>query len=251
MVRRLLLLCCALAFSATTMAQDSSSATEPAPSSESAPQPNAAPPTPPPTQTPPPNTSDVDEPFDAEEEEDEDSWGVMYLRFQGGFSYANLLSFNQDNFIPEAEESSGLGPFGGLSVGFRVYWFSMGVSGSFGRQGGFDLGTVGAELAFHIPIPKVQPYIRLAAGYAWVGRYDFQSRELAETDIYGLTVEAGAGIDIKLARHLSIGAGFDAAFLNLTRQELGSVNITGVDLEESGDALGFQLRAHAHLTIHI
>ncbi|MFT5355924.1 MAG: hypothetical protein ACI9KE_003144 [Polyangiales bacterium] len=187
--------------------------------------------------------------------EEEDSYGVMYLRLQGGLSYANLLSFNQDNFIPEAEESSGLGPFGGLAVGFRVYWFSIGANATFGRQGGFDLGTVGAELAFHIPIPTVQPYVRLAAGYAWVGRYDFQSQELEETDIYGLTVEAGAGIDIKIARHLSIGAGVDAAFLNLTRQEVGSEtrvrSVTDVDLDESGDALGFQLRAHLHLTIHI
>ena len=183
--------------------------------------------------------------------EAEDSYGVMYLRFQGGLSYANLLSFNQDNFIPEAEESRGVGPFGGLSVGFRVYWFSLGASATFGRQGGFDLGTVGAELAFHIPIPTVQPYVRLAAGYAWVGRYDFQNQQLAETDIYGLAIEVGAGVDIKLARHLSIGVGVDAAFLNLTRQELGSVNVMDVDLTEDGDALGFQLRAHAHLTIHI
>lgn len=264
MVTRLLALCCALALTSTTTAQEPAGSSAPAAQTQAAPAPAAAEPQaaqpaprPQPARQPvaaPAPTPDPVVPSDEAAppvEEEEDSWGVMYLRFQGGFSYVNLLSFNQDNFIPEAEESSGLGPFGGLSVGFRVYWFSMGVSGSFGRQGGFDLGTVGAELAFHIPIPKVQPYVRLAAGYAWVGRYDFQSRELAETDIYGLTMEAGAGIDIKLARHLSIGAGFDAAFLNLTRQEVGSVNITGVDLAESGDALGFQLRAHAHLTIHI
>lgn len=263
MVTRLLTLCCAVTFSASSFAQAPSGAADPTSSSEPTPAPQTAPvrqpaaaaqAAPPRQPQPTPNAAQNDgdnETIETGDEEEEENWGVMYLRFQGGFSYANLLSFNQDNFIPEAEETNGLGPFGGLSVGFRVYWFSVGVSGSFGRQGGFDLGTVGAELAFHIPIPKVQPYVRLAAGYAWVGRYDFQRRELAETDIYGLTVEAGAGIDIKLARHLSIGAGFDAAFLNLTRQELGSVNITGVDLEESGDALGFQLRAHAHLTIHI
>lgn len=278
MVIRTFTLCCLLALTSTSMAQETQESTgaavpnagaaEPAPASVSTAQP-AEPLAAPSAATATPRTAStptsvattleddavdddvVDDDVVEEEAEDEDSYGVMYIRLQGGLSYVNLLSFNQDNFIPEAEESSGVGPFGGLAVGFRVYWFSVGASASFGRQGGFDLGTVGAELAFHIPIPTVQPYVRLAAGYAWVGRYDFQNQELAETDIFGLTVEAGAGIDIKLARHLSIGAGFDAAFLNLTRQEIGSVNVTGVDLEETGDALGFQLRAHAHLTIHI
>lgn len=211
----------------------------------------AAPPPSAPPATPSSASATEDEAPAESDEDDDDSYGVMYIRLQGGLSYANLLTFNQDNFIPEAEESNGVGPFGGLGVGFRVYWFSIGANATFGRQGGFNLGTVGAELAFHIPIPIVQPYVRLAAGYAWAGRYDFQNRELAETDIYGLTIEAGAGVDIKLLRHLSIGLGLDAAFLNLTRQELGMTNIAGVNIEETGDALGFQLRAHAHLTIHI
>jgi hypothetical protein len=264
MVIRTISLCCVLAFSSSTIAQDTGAATEPTTNSETtprptataAPQPAATPALRPATPAASPPVSASPRPIPADEAapavpEEEDSYGVMYLRLQGGLSYANLLSFNQDNFIPEAEESSGVGPFGGLAVGFRVYWFSIGANATFGRQGGFDLGTVGAELAFHIPIPTVQPYVRLAAGYAWVGRYDFQSQELEETDIYGLTVEAGAGIDIKISRHLSIGAGLDAAFLNLTRQEIGDTNVTGVDLDESGDALGFQLRARLHVTVHI
>ncbi len=189
-------------------------------------------------------------PDDDLEEEDGDSWGIFYLRLQGGLSYSNLLQFSQENFIPEAEEMKGVGGYGGLAVGFRVFWFSFGANATFARHD-FDLGTVGAEVAFHVPTPFAQPYIRAGIGYAWLGSFDFGTRSLNETDIYGLATEVGAGIDIKVARALSIGAGIDAAFLNLTRQPLGDTNITGIELEEDGDAVGFQLRAHAHITLHL
>ena len=206
------------------------------------------------TRTPtnrPPSTGEARTPPPVEDEEEEDSYGVVYIRLQGGMSYANLLQFNQENFIPEAEELQGVGGYGGIAFGFRVYWFTFGAAATFARQGEFDLGNVGVEAAFHIPIPVVQPFIRVGLGYAWVGNANYQDPMLSETDIYGLSFEAGAGIDIKLTRVLSIGAGFDAVFLNLTRQSIGDFSVADVMLEEDGDALGFQIRAHGRLTIHI
>jgi hypothetical protein len=186
-----------------------------------------------------------------EEEEDEDSWGVFYLQALGGYSFANVAQFSQENFVPEATELSGSGLFGGVGAGFRIYWITFGAQATLASYFGFELGTVGLDIGLHLPIPVVQPYLRVGIGYAWMGDADYSDPMLSRTDVYGYAIDAGLGLDIKLARFLSLGAGFDAAFLNMTRQALSDGNVTGVDIQEDGDAVGLQIRLHAQLTFHI
>jgi hypothetical protein len=186
-----------------------------------------------------------------EEEEDEDSWGVFYLQALGGYSFANVVQFSQENFVPEATELSGSGLFGGVGAGFRIYWITLGAQATLASYFGFELGTVGLDVGLHLPIPVVQPYLRVGIGYAWMGDADYSDPMLSRTDVYGYAIDAGLGLDIKLARFLSLGAGFDVAFLNMTRQALTDGNVTGVDIQEDGDAVGLQIRLHAQLTFHI
>lgn len=188
---------------------------------------------------------------DEEEEDDEDSWGVFYLQALGGYSFANVVQFSQENFVPEATELSGSGLFGGVGAGFRIYWITLGAQATLASYFGFELGTVGLDVGLHLPIPVVQPYLRVGIGYAWMGDADYSDPMLSRTDVYGYAIDAGLGLDIKLARFLSLGAGFDAAFLNMTRQALSDGNVTGVDIQEDGDAVGLQIRLHAQLTFHI
>jgi hypothetical protein len=188
---------------------------------------------------------------DADDEEDEDSWGVFYLQALGGYSFANVVQFSQENFVPEATELSGSGLFGGVGAGFRIYWITLGAQATLASYFGFELGTVGLDIGLHLPIPIVQPYLRVGFGYAWMGDADYTDPMLSRTDVYGYAIDAGLGLDIKLARFLSLGAGFDAAFLNMTRQALTDGNVTGVDIQEDGDAVGLQIRLHAQLTFHI
>lgn len=194
-------------------------------------------------------TDDADP--DEEEGDDEDSWGVFYLQALGGYSFANVVQFSQENFVPEATELSGSGLFGGVGAGFRIYWITLGAQATLASYFGFELGTVGLDVGLHLPIPVVQPYLRVGIGYAWMGDADYSDPMLSRTDVYGYAIDAGLGLDIKLARFLSLGAGFDAAFLNMTRQALSDGNVTGVDIQEDGDAVGLQIRLHAQLTFHI
>lgn len=196
--------------------------------------------------------ADDDERVEAEEEEEEeDSWGVFYVQALAGYSFANVVQFSQENFIPEAEELSGSGLYGGLGAGFRLYWVTLGAQATVANYSGFELGTVGLDVGLHLPIPVVRPYLRVGIGYAWMGDADYMEPALSTTDVYGYAIDAGLGLDIKLARFLSLGAGFDVAFLNMTRQGLTDGNVTGVDIQEDGDAVGLQLRLHAQLTFHI
>lgn len=186
--------------------------------------------------------------------EEEENWGVVYIEALGGYSFANLVQFSEENFVPEATQLNGSGIFGGLAAGFRIYWLTIGGRATIARYFGFDLGTVGADLAIHLPIPVVRPYIRVGFGYGWLGAADFSDPALSETSVYGFAVDAGLGLKIKLGRLFSLGGGFDAAFLNMTRQALTGDevrDVTGVNIREDGDAVGLQLRVHVHLTLHI
>jgi hypothetical protein len=114
------------------------------------------------------------------------------------------------------------------------------------------------DLGLRIPIFFIEPYFRAGIGYAWMGQVDFNSLGDSSVSVFGLTIEAGAGVDIFLNDYISIGGGVDVAFLNLTRQRLdmcmdvggAMCNVGGVDLQEDGDSVGFQLRATGHLGLH-
>ena len=133
-----------------------------------------------------------------------------------------------------------------------IYFLTLGARATIASYFGFEIGTAGVDIALHLPIPFVSPYLRVGLGYAWMGDADWDDPGLSSTDVTGLVADVGLGLNIKLARILSLGVGFDAAFLNLGRQSIRDGGmIADVNLEETGDAVGFQLRLHAHLTLHI
>lgn len=208
--------------------------------------------------TPPLHTSTGDESEQEEEdEEDEEDWGAFYIQLLGGYSYANVISFSQENFLPEAERVEGSGFFGGAGLGFRVLILTIGAQASLAsyaptEDDGFELGTVIGTIGLHLPIPHIQPYFRVGAGYAWMGKANFADPGISETRVYGFVIEGGFGVDIKLGRAVSLGLGVDAAYLNLGRQSASEVGmIDDVNFEEDGDAVGYQVRGHVHLTFHI
>ena len=177
---------------------------------------------------------------------------MFCVEIPGGYSFVNIVQFDSSNFNPEAERLEGSGIVGGLALVFRLYWLTIGARASIASYFGFEIGTAGIDLALHFPIPGVQPYIRAGFGYAWMGDADYMDPSLSTTDVYGFELDVGAGLDIKLGRVVSLGAGFDAVFLNMTRQGISMAGSAGsVDLEENGDAVGLQMRIHAHLTFHI
>jgi hypothetical protein len=247
---------------ASTGASSPSSTTSPSPttdattptttngssSTRSAPAPSRATTTP--RSRPPGDAEDV-------EEEEEEEWGAFYIQLLGGYSYANVISFSQANFLPETERVEGSGFFGGAGLGFRVHILTFGAQATLASYAptaddGFELGTVIGTIGLHLPVPGIQPYFRVGAGYAWMGKANYADPGISETRVYGFVIEGGFGVDIKLGRAISLGLGVDAAYLNLGRQSASEVGmIDDVDFEEDGDAVGYQVRGHVHLTFHI
>jgi hypothetical protein len=242
---------------------------EPAPAAEAAPAPApGAPPAettaaPPPAQDPAPTTQVIvmpaapqaAEPEPPKDEKDPSDRGSFWIEPTFGYSYIDLRRFSQDNFLPEISTTQAQGFAGGLGLGFRVYWLTIGARGVAARYPDFFVGSLLLDVALRIPIGRFEPFVRGGIGYAWLGNPNFDALGDSEVDVHGLVGEVGAGFDIFLSRTVSLGVGVDAAFLNLGRQGDegcvgGGCQVGNVSLNEDGDAVGLQLRGQARLGLH-
>lgn len=192
--------------------------------------------------------------------EDEDDDGrdsdILWIEAFVGYSYANLIQFRQENFLPEAATLESSGYTAGGAAGFRVKFLMIGARAGIGAYDGFDIGTILAEIHLRLPVPVVEPYIRAGFGFAWLGTVNYDSPKDSETTVNGLAVDAGLGLDVYLGDYFAVGGGIDASFLNMTRQSIamgcnaGDCSPTTVDLEEDGDSIGLQIRATVHASLH-
>ncbi|MEM9192926.1 MAG: hypothetical protein AAGF12_27370 [Myxococcota bacterium] len=189
----------------------------------------------------------------APESDEEPGPTIFWLEGVAGLSYVDLISFDQDNFVPEPDRVNGVGFTGGAAAGIRLFIFTLGARATFSTYDAFDLGTVAADLGLRIPTPIVDIYARVGAGYAWMGRADLSQPANSEDGITGFMVDAGAGFDIYFLRHLALGLGLDFAFLNMAREAgcTGANCVATVDFTEEGNSAGFQLRFLLHLRFEV
>lgn len=209
---------------------------------------------------PPPQVVVVrQEPARSEPREEDDGRDVDFLWIEPffGYSYVDLVMFSQENFLPSVERLSGGGFVGGLAAGMRMSFIMFGGRGTLASYNGFDLWTLGGEIHLRIPLGALEPYARVGFGYGWVGQANYDEPEASTSDVYGLVVDAAAGLDIYLDKVFAIGVGMDGAFLNLSRQRIDQDGCTTADcmvdeinFREDGDAAGLQLRLHAHASLH-
>ncbi|MFW6051766.1 MAG: hypothetical protein ACODAU_11360 [Myxococcota bacterium] len=206
-----------------------------------------------PATAPPPAPAGEGRDARRQKEKDEDGPGEpFWIEPFFGYSYVNLVQFRQDNFLPSNDKIEAHGFAGGLALGFRIWWISLGARGVAARYPDFYIGSAMFDAALRVPLGPLEPYVRAGLGYAWVGNPNFDDLGSTEIDIHGLIAEAGAGLDFWLTDVVVLGFGVDATFLNLTRQGDegcggGACRVNDVQLDDDGDATGFQLRAQGHI----
>lgn len=171
-----------------------------------------------------------------------------FIEVDLGLSYVNLASIDDDNLDPGLSLSSGTGLTFGFAGGLEFGVLQLGLRANHGRQGAFNLNTIGLHVAVHIPVPLVRPVFRLGLGYAFLGDAEYSVFD-DDPATRGFAASLGAGIDIRPNEHLSFGVIVDAGVLNLNRERAVS-RITTVDATK-GHAVGLQVRGTAHLTLHL
>jgi hypothetical protein len=167
-----------------------------------------------------------------------------------GVSYANILAFDNSGLIPGVNNSTSFGPMYGITAGSRFSIVTVAARLDFSRYDAYDVGTLGARVQVHIPLPVVKPFARIGGGWAWLGSLNPASALWTCSpgstgndcpSISGWNLNAGAGVDFAVQRWLTLGAGLDFYLLNLNR----AASPTQVNFMRTGDSMGFQLALSA------
>lgn len=195
----------------------------------------------------------------------------LWIEAFGGIANVNLVAFGGGGVLDGTStdptsgamsvfnETQGTGPMVGGALGFRVYWIAVGARTTFASYNTFQIGTIGGEIALRLPIPVVEPYVRVGAGYAWQGDANYTVTTggvttQPATTVFGWVINAALGVDIFLTNWFTIGAGVGLDVLNMTRQTdpRGTcMGLTDFCPSRQGDAVGYQLSGFGQIGFHI
>lgn len=217
-----------------------------APAPAPAPAPHAAAAAPAATHTAAPAPS-----AEPEEDEDEDDSEWFWIEASAGYSWINLLKLDGDNFTDEPDLLTGSGFIFEGGAGISVSILQIGMTASYAQYENFDIVTAELDLTVVIPIPIIEPFIRVGVGYAHMGNVEvaMMGATPQKARIRGMGVDLGAGLDLHISDAFQLGFAFDASFLNLKRQKATEIGtIADVDFTQDGNSVGLQLNGTVRLT---
>ena len=193
----------------------------------------------------------------------------VYLDGDVGGGYASMDSFNSTTL--GLQKTSSAGPAFGVAAGIRLIFFSLGVRVRDLQLSGIgDLWELNGEGAFHVRVGHVDGYFGVRGGYNFVGSLNSSTAAVATGDtpssvsVHGFNVGPMLGLDVYLAKWVSIGVDADVQFLFLQRPKLTIPGPAGSTLSaaceansqcsnlynESGSSAGIGFVPTAHLGIH-
>lgn len=181
----------------------------------------------------------------------------LVLQPEVGVSYANVVAVNQDGLFPSASSTGGWGPHFALQAGMRFGPVSFGGRFDYSTYQPYNLGGAGVFVELRLPIPLIQPFARLGAGFAWLGDLNPDPRYLACgatgsssatcPSVSGWYGSIGGGIDLVLVSSFTLGAHVDVNLLNLNRD----ADPTNVTFMRTGDSVGLQATVGIHAALRI
>jgi hypothetical protein len=217
--------------------------------------------------TPPPTSLPNTPPPVSSEERRDSGLGLewVWINAEVGGGYINMQSLSTSNLALQTTESGG--PVFGIAAGVRLIFLTLGV-----RARDLQLSSIGnlwelsAEAALHTRIWNIDPYFGIRGGYNFVGSLSSDSGQVAvggspsDVSVHGFDVGPMVGIDIYLAKFISIGADVDAQFLFLQRPKPplpAGITIDNIPdarvkalYENSGSSVGFGVTGAAHVGLH-
>jgi hypothetical protein len=191
----------------------------------------------------------------------------VYLNADVGGGFASMDSFNSTTL--GLQKTSAGGPAFGAAAGVRLFFFSFGARVRDLQLSGIgDLWELSGEAAFHTRIGHVDPYFGVRGGYNFVGSLNRSTVSVATGDtpssvsVHGFDVGPMVGLDIYLAKYVSLGVDAELQFLFLQRPKVPlPTGVTESDVamlptreqelyNESGNSAGFAFVPTVHLGIH-
>lgn len=179
------------------------------------------------------------------------------LQAEAGASYANVVAVNHDGLFPSASSTGGWGPHYGVQAGMRFGPVSFGGRFDYSTYEAYNLGGAGLFVELRLPIPLLQPFGRVGAGFAWLGDLNPDPRYLGCgatgsssatcPSVSGWYASLGGGVDLVLVSAFTVGAHLDLNLLNLNRD----ADPTNVTFMRTGDSVGLQVTLGLHAALRI
>jgi hypothetical protein len=188
----------------------------------------------------------------------------VWLNADVGGAFVSMQSFSSSNLGLQKTDSGG--PAFGIAAGVRLIFLTLGV-----RARNLLLASIGslwelsAEAALHTRIWRIDPYIGVRGGYNFVGSLGSDSVQVAgggsppDVSVHGFDIGPMIGIDVYLAKAVSIGVDLDTQLLFLQRPKPPlPAGLTEATIppqyktlyDNSGSSVGIGVTAAAHLGIH-
>ncbi|WP_394842867.1 hypothetical protein LZC95_38070 [Pendulispora brunnea] len=222
-----------------------------------------APPAPlPPTQAPPPSSYPSNSyptsssygnsysSYDAKEKDSGRGLEFFYANVSAGAGLVGLTTFNSSDLA--LDRTSAVGPVFDVGLGLRLLILTIGPRLRYTALSPYDLWQINAEIAFHIPIGRWDPYIGLYGGYSFLGALsqDAIGTRANSNDVHVRGFDAGLqlGLDYYFTPHLSFGGEFSSEFLAMWRPSVDGS--TDAEYGKSGGSAGFGGRLLLHGGIH-
>jgi hypothetical protein len=220
-------------------------------------------------QAPPPlsASSYAAPPSNASDQSQDSGLGLewVYLNADVGGAYTNMRSFSESN-LGLNQTSSGGGALG-LAAGVRLLFFTLGVRARDLLLSNYNLWELDGEAAFHVRIWRIDPYIGVRGGYAFVGSLGSgavaaTSNASPDVSVHGWNLGPMVGLDVYITSLVSIGVDANAEVLFLQRpraplpQGVTQADVAMLPQQEqeiynlSGSSIGFGAVGTAHLGIH-
>ena len=175
---------------------------------------------------------------------------LFYLEVTAAYTWINLAQFRQDNLVSDVTHVDGNGYGFAGGAGIQVAFLTLGLQGVWSRYPTFDLGTIGLDVGFRLPVPVVNPYFRLGVGYAFLRNLEAPELDQSIDGVTGLSANAGLGLDIPVNDLLAINVGFDAAVLHVRRDPMTlAADLSDWTPSSDGEAVGLQLTLHAGINL--
>ncbi len=152
------------------------------------------------------------------------SW--FWIEAQGGYEHVGLQTFEGDDLGAGFVETTANGGVISAGLGAQIIFVTIGARGRMGFFSDWQIGRVGGEVGFKIPVGFVEPRFDIGAGYAALANFDGVVPE--EIGIQGFYVRAGAGVDFYPVEVLAIGAVASFDFLGMTRPGLSPAEVAAL-----------------------
>jgi hypothetical protein len=186
---------------------------------------STAPPQPPPREDPLTTTTD--------DKESDSGRGLswFWIEAQGGFEHLGLQTFNVDeeNFSVGLVPTEASGGVLSAGIGAQIVFLTLGARARMAFFDAWQVGRIGGEVGFKIPLGIFEPRFDLGAGYAALGSFD---GVVAETvAIRGFYARAGAGLDLYPVEVVALGVHASFDFMGLTRPGLDPAKIAEIQAD--------------------